>query len=233
MSTATLTQPDVHLRDAVTQQLEWDSQVDASAIGVVAKKGVVTLTGFIDSYAGKLAAERAAKRVRGVRAVANDIQVRLRLERTDADIAADAVRALDLRGTLPATIQVVVHGGHVTLTGIVTTLFQREIAEKAVRHVHGIKGIVNRIEVPRPATSQGVRNRIVAALHREADVDARGITVTLSGHTVTLKGKVRTWHEHDAAEHAAMHAPGILVVDNLLEVAEPNTLGTMDDSEIC
>lgn len=233
MTTATLTQPDVRLRDAVMQQLEWDSQVDASAIGIAAKKGVVTLTGFIDSYAGKLAAERAAKRVRGVRAVANDIQVRLRMERTDADIAADAVRALDLRATLPATIQVVVHNGHVTLTGIVTTLFQREIAEKAVRHVPGIKGIVNRIEVPRPATSQGVRQRIVAALHREADIDAKGITVALSGHTVTLKGKVRTWHEQEAAERAAMHAPGILVVDNLLEVAEPMTLGTMDDSEIC
>jgi osmotically-inducible protein OsmY len=78
-----------------------------------------------------------------------------------------------------------------------------------------------------------MRQRIVAALHREEDIDAKGITVSLSGHTVTLKGRVRTWHEHEAAERAAMHAPGVLVVDNLLEVAAPQTLGTMDDSEIC
>jgi osmotically-inducible protein OsmY len=234
MTTATLTQPDVQLRDAVMRQLEWDSQVDASAVGVAAKKGVVTLTGFIDTYAGKLAAERAAKRVRGVRGVANDIQVRLRLERTDADIAADAVRALDLRGTLPATIQVAVHNGHVTLTGVVVTLFQREIAEKAVRHVPGIKGVMNRIQVPQPSTVHGVRQSIVAALHREADIDARGIKVTLSGHTVTLEGKVRTWHEHDSAERAAMHAPGVLVVSNRLEVGDPSQmLGDADEGEIC
>ena len=105
MSTATMTDSDISTRTAVMRQLEWDPEVDAGAIGVAAKNGAVTLTGYIDSYSGKLAAERAAKRVRGVRAVANDIEVRLKLARTDADIAADIVRALELRSTTPATIQ--------------------------------------------------------------------------------------------------------------------------------
>ncbi len=101
MTTASLTRMDLSVRDAVLEELAWDSRVDASAIGVVARGGAVTLTGFIDSYTGKLAAERAAKRVRGVRAVANDIQVRLRMERPDDEIASDAARALGLRATLP------------------------------------------------------------------------------------------------------------------------------------
>jgi hypothetical protein len=105
MTTATLSRTDHGTRDAVLQQLAWDSQLDASGIGVTAKNGAVTLTGVIDTYAGKLAAERAARRVRGVRAVANDIQVRLRMERTDADIAADAARALNFRAVLRSTFR--------------------------------------------------------------------------------------------------------------------------------
>ncbi|MBI4262794.1 MAG: BON domain-containing protein [Acidobacteria bacterium] len=230
MTTAVPTQPDVQLRDAVVQQLDWDSQVDASAIGVTVKGGVVTLTGFVGTYAGKLAAERAVKRVRGVRAVANDVQVRLRLDRTDADIAADAVRALDLRGTLPENIQVTVHNGHVTLTGTVNMLFQRAVAEKALRHIRGIKGIVNRIQVTPAATARGVRQAIVQALHRDADVDARGIEVTVSGNKVTITGAVSAWHEKESAERAAMHAPGITVVDNRIVVAGPEMFY---EGEIC
>ena len=115
MTTASLTGTDVRLRNFVTRELDWDPEVDASAIGVAAKDGVVTLTGFIDSYAGKLGAERVAKRVRGVRAVANDITVRLKVGRTDADIAADASRALRLRSDIPENVQVIVHNGRVWL----------------------------------------------------------------------------------------------------------------------
>src|SRR5215208_1229490 len=115
MSTITLTAGDIGTRDAVMRQLAWDPEVNAESIGVSAHEGAVTITGFIDSYAGKLAAERAAKRVRGVRAVANDIQVRLRLARTDEDIAQDAARALVLHVTIPKTVQATVHQGHVTL----------------------------------------------------------------------------------------------------------------------
>lgn len=234
MTTAALTPTDLRMRDSVLGQLAWDSKVDASAIGVTAKDGAVTMTGFIDSYAGKLAAERAAKRVRGVRAVANDVQVRLRLERTDPEIAADAAVALKLRATLPDGVQVVVHGGHLTLTGTVHTLFQQAVAEKAVRHIRGVKGIVNRVEVAPAASVPDVRRHIVRALHRDADVDARSIEVGVSGHEVTLEGTVGSWRERESAERAAMHATGITRVDNRIRVVWPEA-GPMshDPDEIC
>jgi osmotically-inducible protein OsmY len=234
MTTVSLTQTDLRMRDTVLQQLAWDSQVDASGIGVTATDGAVTMTGFIDSYAGKLAAERAAKRVHGVRAVANDIQVRVRLDRTDADIAADAARALNLRATLP-NVQAVVHSGHLTLTGTVLTLFQQAVAEKAVRNISGIKGIVNRVEVTPLASVRDVRRHIVRALHRDADVDARGIEVTVSGSKVTLTGHVGSWHERESAERAAMHATNITKVDNRIVVVWPEGEPMDDDlqDEIC
>jgi osmotically-inducible protein OsmY len=232
MTTATLSQIDLRIRDAALQQLEWDSQVDASGIGVTARDDVVTLTGFIDSYAGKLAAERAVKRVRGVRAVANDLQV-TGLERTDTDIATDTARALDLRITLPSTVQAVVHHGHVTLTGTVHTLFQRAVAEKALRYIRGIKGIVNRIVVMPTASATDIRPRIVRALHQDADVDARGIEVLVSGSTVTLTGTVRSWHERISAERAAMHAPGITHVDNRISVVWPEQAEPRAQDELC
>jgi osmotically-inducible protein OsmY len=233
MPTVPLSSIDLRLRDLVLQQLGWDSQVDASGIGVAARNGVVTLSGFIDSYAGKLAAERAVKRVRGVRAVANDLQVTLRQSRTDTDIATDAARALDIHLTLPPTVQVVVHNGHVVLTGTVHTLFQRAVAEKALRYVRGIKGLVNRILVAPVASAADVRPRIVSALHHDADVDARGLNVVVSGHTVTLTGTVRSWHERDSAERAAMHAPGITHVENLIAVEWPDDEDPRAQDEQC
>jgi osmotically-inducible protein OsmY len=231
MSTATLTDIDVRIRDAVTRQLDWDPEVDASAIGVTAKNATVTLTGYIDSYAGKLAAERAAKRIRGVRAVANDIDVRLKLERTDSEIAADTVRALELRGTIPETVQAVVHNGHVTLTGKVNWLFQKYGAEQVTRHIRGVRGVANYVEVASHAVTKDVRHRIVEALHRNADVDARHIVVTVSGDTAVLTGVVGTWLQRESAERAAAHAPGIAQVDNRIVVEPPFKAETPD--EIC
>src|SRR5688572_20530107 len=172
------------------RQLDWDPEVDASAIGVAAKSGAVTLTGYIDSYSGKLAAERAAKQVHGVRAVANDIEVRLRLERTDADIAQDAARALELRSIIPESVQAIVHHGHLTLTGKVEWLYQKESAERAVRHIRGVRNVLNHITVAFRAVAGDVPHRIVKALHRHADVDAPHITVVVSGDTATLTGTV-------------------------------------------
>ena len=233
MATTTLTDVDVRIRDAVMRQLEWDPQLDASAVGITAKDGAVTLTGYIDSYSGKLAAERAAKRVHGVRAVANDIEVRLKLDRTDADLANDVVRALELRGTIPEGVQAVVHNAHVTLTGKVNWLFQKREAEKAVRHVRGVRDVVNYIEVAPQGVERDVRRRIVQALHLNADVDARHITVTLTGDTATLTGTVGTWLQREAAEHAAADAPGIRDVINSLVVEPP--AGAVPDplDEIC
>lgn len=233
MTTAALTEADVRVRDAVMRQLEWDPEVDASAVGIAAQHGTVTLTGFIDSYSGKLAAERAAKRVHGVRAVANDIEVRLRLERTDADIAQDATRALELRSMIPETVQAVVRNGHVTLTGNADWLYQKEIAEKAVRHVRGVRGVVNYVTVtPRDAV-RDVRYRIVRALHQDADVDARHITVDVSGDTATLTGTVGTWLQRESAERAAANAPGIAHVDNRIIVQSFHDSKMDDLDEAC
>lgn len=231
MTTASLTGSDVRLRTFVTRELDWDREVDDSAIGVTAKDGVVTLTGFIDTYAGKLAAERVAKRVRGVRAVANDITVRLKVDRTDADLAADAVRALKSRPGIPESVQVAVHQSHLTLTGTVEWLVQREQAEVAVRHIHGVRGVLNHIHVSSQTTQRDVRRRIVQSLHRRADLDARGITVTATDDAVTLTGTVGSWSERDAAEQAAGSAPGIRRVDNQITVvpAEPYELEPPDD----
>jgi len=233
VTTATLTQADVRVRDAVRRQLDWDPEVDGSAVGVAARTGTVTLTGFIDTYSGKLAAERAAKRVHGVRAVANDIQVRLRLARTDADIAQDAVRALELRSTIPASVQGVVHNGHVTLTGQVEWLYQKESAETAVQHIRGVRGVLNHITVAPRAPARDVHRRIVKALHQDADVDARHITVTVSGNTATLTGTVGTWLERDSAERAAANAPGIAHVANRIVVQSFDDSKMDDWDDIC
>jgi osmotically-inducible protein OsmY len=233
MTTATLTDADVRVRDAVMRQLDWDPEVDASAVGVAAKSGTVALTGFIDTYSGKLAAERAAKRVHGVRAVANDIEVRLRLERTDSDIAQDAARALEIRSTIPEAVQAVVHNGHLTLTGNVEWLYQKESAEKAVRHIRGVRSVLNHISVAPMAAVRDVRHRIIKALHQNADVDARHLTVTVSGDTATLTGTVGTWLQRESAERAAANAPGIARVENRITVQSFHDSKTDDWDEIC
>lgn len=223
MSTISLTDLDMRVRDHVVRQLDWDPEFDASGIGVTAKDGVVTLTGYIDTYAGKLAAERAAKRVRGVRGVANDLEVRLKVGRTDSDIAGDAVRALELRSTVPATIQVTVHDGHLTLTGTAGWLYQSRAAEQAVHHITGVRGVFNHIDVAGGAVSRDVRHRIVQALHRNADLDARHVAIDVSGGVATLSGSVTTWQQRETAERAAASAPGITRVKNeiLVEPLEP------------
>lgn len=229
MTTATHT----FVRDAVIQQLEWDSEVDATDVGVSTRGGVVTLTGYIDTYAGKLAAERAAKRVRGVRAVANDIQVRLRLERTDPEIAADIDAALRLRAAVPDGVQAVVHAGHVSLTGLAPTYFVRALAAEAVRHIRGVRDVTNYIRVEPAASVRDLRRRIVQALHRSAEVDARSVAIVVDGSAVRLEGEVGSWAEMEAVEQAVMHAPGITDVDNRITVAPHLEPIPTVDAEIC
>jgi osmotically-inducible protein OsmY len=230
MATMSLTDTDLKVREAVVRQLDWDPEVDSSAIGVAANNGVVTLTGFIGDYPGKLAAERAAKRVHGVRAVANDIEVRLKLGRTDADLARDAARALELRIGVPDTVQAVVHNGYITLTGRVTWIPQKKNAEKAVAHIRGVHGVFNHIEVTPEQTQRDVRHRIAEALHRNADLDARHISVAVSGDAAVLTGTVASWFQREAAERAAADAPGIRWVDNRIVVEPPPR---EEDWEIC
>ena len=232
MTTATLTGTDLRLRSFVVRELDWDPDVDSSAIGVTTKDGVVTLTGFVDTYAGKLAAERVAKRVRGVRAVANDITVRLTVERTDADIAADAVAALKLQTTVVDKVQIAVHRGHVTLTGTVDWFTQKEAAAAVIQYVAGVRGVVNYIEVAPGPAFRDVHRHIVAALHRNADIDAMNVRVDVEGDVVHLTGMVTSWLQREAAERGAASAPGIRRVDNRIVVLPP-TIDDVEDDEIC
>lgn len=218
MTTAALTDADVRVRDSVMKQLEWDPGVDASAIGVTARNSVVTLTGYVATYSDKLAAERIAKRVKGVRGVDNEIEVRARQDITDADLARNVVRALELRSTIPANVQAVVHDGYVTLTGTVDWLFQKQEAEKGVRHVRSVRGIFNHVEVKPRATEKDVRHRIVEALHRNADLDARHVSVAIDGNVATLTGRVGSFVQYEAAARAAASAPGVTRVENRLQI---------------
>jgi len=223
MSTATLTDKDLRVRDAVTHQLEWDPAVDASGVGVAARQGAVTLTGSIGSYSGKLAAERAAKRVIGVRAVANDIEVKTVAGRTDADIAADAATMLRLHNEVPDSVQAAVHHGHVTLTGTVDWHYQRMQAEKAVRYIRGVRHVIDHITVLPRAVGHDMHRRITQALYRNASFDAKHITVTVTGSVAHLRGTATSWLQRQAAERAAYDAPGITLVDNQIMVDPPDT----------
>jgi osmotically-inducible protein OsmY len=216
--TTTLSNVDRELTQQIERQLQWDPDVDATAVAVAAADGAVTLSGFIDSYAGKLAAERAAKHVHGVRAVANEIQVRAKVARADDLIAHDVAAILKGHVHLPQSVQAVVRGGHVSLSGTVQWLAQRTAAELAVRHVRGVVDITNHITVVPSAVMRDVQHRITEALHRMADINARNVHVEVAGDVVKLTGSVSTWAQRDKAERAAAHAPGITHVENLLRV---------------
>jgi osmotically-inducible protein OsmY len=153
-----------------------------------------------------------------VRAVANELQVRLKVAHADDQIALDAARALALHGSLPDSIQAAVRAGHITLTGRVPWLFHKTSAETVVRHIPGVVGVTNRIEVTPMASFRDVRKRITEALHRAADLNARHVRVDIKGSTVTLTGTVSTWGQRDIAERAAAEAPGIARVENLIDV---------------
>jgi osmotically-inducible protein OsmY len=212
---------DIH-RD-VLAELSWEPRVLPNEVGVVVKDGVVTLTGWVDSFSKKWWAEQAAHRVRGVTAVANDIELRLPNsdERTDADIAAAVTRALDSDTSVPVrNLHVTVSKGWVTLRGDVDWHFQKTDAERAVRRLTGVQGVSNHIKLkPRPRPSpRALKQQIEDALVRSAETDAERITVEVNGGKVTLRGTVGSFVERREAERAAWSAPGVALVENLIVV---------------
>ena len=186
------------------------------------KDGIVTLTGRVSSYAEKMAAARAAARVSGVKAVANDIEIRLLPsdERTDEDIARAVANALAWNTSVPADgIKALVSDGWVTLEGAVEWYYQKEAAERAVRYLRGVKGVSNNIVVKPTVSANVVKAQIEAALKRSAELDAQRITVETRGDTVILRGTVRSWAERQEAERAAWATPGVAVLENHITIA--------------
>ena len=212
---------DSEIQRDVEKELVWDPDIDARNIAVKVTDGVVALTGFVSSYTDKYSAERIAKRILGVKAVANDLEVKIATgsERPDPDIARDAVERL--QRNLPYSsknIKVTVRNSWITLEGDVDWDFQRREAEAAVRYVKGAKGVTNLIHVKPTVSATDVKTKIEQAFKRSAEVDASHITVEADGGKVILRGRVRSWAEKEEAEKAAWRSPGVYEVVNEIRV---------------
>lgn len=212
---------DADLKREVMAELDWDPAVKSTGIGVAVRNGVVTLTGHLDTYAEKLAVEKALRRVDGVAAIALELDVRLSPEhrRSDTDIAQAAESALKWQSTVPAeAIRLTVENGWVRLQGEVEWDYQRKAAEKAIRDLRGVVGISDEITLKHKPVPTDLARRIQDALTRQAVREARHVTIEVHDGTVTLRGKVNSWHERDAIQGATWSAPGVRAIINELTV---------------
>ena len=212
---------DAQLKTDVTTELQWEPMLHANDIKVCAKDGIVTLSGSVPHYAEKFAAERAAQRVVGVTAIAEELEVNLTgvHKRPDSEIAESVVNSLKWHVWIPSHVQAVVENGWVTLTGEVSWGFQRQSAEDAIRFQSGVKGVSNNITLKPSAKSAEVKDVIEKALKRNAEIDAAKVMVTTEGGKVTLAGTVGSWDERQEASSAAWSAPGVTGVENDLVVS--------------
>jgi osmotically-inducible protein OsmY len=212
---------DSDLKKDVMAELTWDPAVKADAVGVAVNNGVVTLSGHLDTYAEKFAAERALRRVAGVQAIALELDVRLapQHKRSDTDIAAAAEQALRWHTSVPADkIRLIVENGWVRLQGEVEWEYQRRSVEKAIRPLVGVVGISNEIALKAKPVPADLAGRIEGALKRQALYEAKRVEVSIAGSTVTLRGSVQSWQERDAVQGAVWSAPGVRSVINELRV---------------
>jgi osmotically-inducible protein OsmY len=211
---------DKTLRKHIVDELEFDPRIDAAHIGVAVEEGVVTLTGHVPTYAQKVAAERATEGVKGVKAIALEIEVRYPFERPTADdqIAKRAADALAWNLVPPDSVQVTVQKGWVKLIGKVDWNYQKLAAESAVSKLEGVTGVTNSLEMRPRAQPKDVKRKIVAALHRNAQLEANNIEVSVTGGKVRLDGKVKAWSERRLVEKAAWAAPGVTEVEDNLKV---------------
>ncbi len=212
---------DVELQADVLEELTWEPSVDAAGIGVIVKDGIVTLTGHVRSYAEKQAAELAARRVLGVRGVAEeiDVQIPALAERTDADIARAAANALEWNTAVPLkSIQVTVQKGWLTLDGTVDWQYQRMAAEAAVRLLMGVRGVTNQVQLRPRINPKQIKEKIEAAFKRSAEIDAQRVTVETREGKAILHGRLRSWTERNEAERAAWSAPGVTNVESHITV---------------
>lgn len=212
---------DSEIQTDVMEELKWEPFLNAAEIGVAVKHGIVSLTGTVDSYAKKIAAEKAAKRVEGVKAVAEEIDVKLLNSsvRTDADIAEAILNLLKWHTAIDESkVKVKVENGWVTLEGLVEWIFEKTMVASSIENIIGVRGITNLIKIAPKVAPNEVRRKINAAFHRSASFEAKGIDIKTDGNKVTLSGKVHSLSEKLSASNAASSAPGITEVINKLEV---------------
>jgi len=210
---------DEELRRDILAELEYEPSIDARKIGIAVEDGIVTLTGEVPSFAEKWNAERAVERVEGVRGIVNKIEVKPIGEFSDADIAREAADALRWNLMVPpGKVIPKVENGYITLTGEVNYEFQRRAAEKAVRYIPGVKGIINLVTVKPKVEPKNVKEKIEETFKRMAALDAESISVEVNGSEVILRGTVRSWAERHEAEKAAWAAPGVTSVKNYITV---------------